>query len=200
MGLRFRHRGLVEYQQAITDMEAYNAKRMPESDDEIWMLEHPEIITLGISTKEGQVHENNKYPVVKTRRGGQATAHNPGQLVVYFLYDLRSNGKTIREFVGLLQNSIIALLSYFDLKAHCIADKPGVYLNDEKIASIGLRVSNGHTSHGIGININNNLDIFSFIYPCGQPLLKVTSLKQRGISTTLEHTSQLLSKIISNEL
>lgn len=200
MALHFKYLGIKDYNQTNEDMERYNQKRNAESADEAWFLEHPEIITLGISTKTKDVLSNSSYTIIKSKRGGQVTAHNPGQLVVYFLYDLRRSGLTIRNFVGKLQSSIIALLAHYELKAYCIEKSPGVYVNRDKIASIGLRIQQGYTSHGISINVDNNLDIFSHITPCGNPLQQITSLKKLGISTSIELSSKILSKILTNEL
>ena len=199
---------MVDYHTAQQNMQDYTLARTnapsgqppDQHHDQLWLLEHPSVITTGISAQADGVQPNAPYPVVASNRGGQATCHNPGQLVAYFLVDIRKRALTIRSFVSLLERSIITLLAGFGLRATTTHGAHGVYVNQEKIASIGLRVSHGCTSHGISINIDNDLSIFNHIHPCGNPLLTITSLKQLGITTSVAAVINRYTPIVSHAL
>ncbi|MDI9348046.1 MAG: lipoyl(octanoyl) transferase LipB [Methylacidiphilales bacterium] len=200
MGITFKPLGLIAYPTALDLMRQFNTARSEDTKDEIWILEHPHVITLGISTKENQVKPGTPIQVITTDRGGQATCHNPGQLVIYFLLDLKRLSITIKSFVSHLEQSIISSLKYYGIDAYTKQGKPGVFVADKKIASLGLRISHGYTSHGIGLNICNDLSIFSHIHPCGNPLQQVTSMQSLGVESTVEEVATTLIPILNHEL
>ena len=167
-----------DYQEIWEKMRLYTKERTSNSLDEIWLLEHPPVYTLGQAGLMSHILSPGKIPIVKTDRGGQVTYHGPGQLVMYTLFDLNHFNIGTSAFVKKLESSIIELLSLYQITGHLIDKAPGVYVNNKKIASIGLRVSKGYTYHGISLNVDMDLTPFNYINPCGHQNLKMTSLKQ----------------------
>ena len=168
--------GLSDYGETWSAMRAFTAVRNPDTPDELWLLEHPPVFTLGQAGRPEHLLDPGPIPVVRTDRGGQVTYHGPGQLVAYLLYDLHRAGIGVRRLVGLLEQSVIDLLAARGIGALARADAPGVYVDGAKIASVGLRVSRGCSYHGIALNVDLDLDPFRRINPCGYPGLAVTRL------------------------
>lgn len=176
--------GLADYRETWAAMRKFTDERVDNTEDELWVCEHPPVYTLGQAGREAHIHNSLDIPVIKSDRGGQVTYHGPGQVVVYTLVNLRRAGFGIRDMVVGLENSIIATLKTEGVTAVSRRDAPGVYVDGAKIAALGLRVRRGNTYHGLALNIDTDLAPFSRIDPCGYANLAVTSTKELGVSTT----------------
>jgi len=150
----------------------------PKKGDEIWFLEHEKVFTLGTAANKDHLLSTKDIPVIKSDRGGEVTYHGPGQLVIYFLLDIKKYNLGPKTLVKNIQSFIQDILSDYGIQSHLIQDAPGVYVDNKKIASIGLRITNkGKTYHGISLNIDMDLEPFSWINPCGYEGLEVTQIK-----------------------
>jgi lipoyl(octanoyl) transferase len=172
--------GLQNYETVWRDMQQFTQSRCPETGDEIWLVEHPPVFTLGLSGRHDHILDAGDIPVIHTDRGGQATYHGPGQLVVYALLDLKRNHLNIRQLVTLLENAMINTLAHYGIMAFAKADAPGVYVADKKIGSVGLRIKNNASYHGLSLNHDMDLSPFKRINPCGYPGLEVTQVRDFG--------------------
>ena len=173
--LTFRSLGLINYQDAYEAMKAHIAA--PDFKNEIWLLQHPPVFTLGTAASKEHVLNAKEIPVIQTDRGGEVTFHGPGQLVIYFLLDIKTFKWGPKALVQNLENFIQDLLQQYSIETNIISGAPGVYVGNEKIASIGLRISRGKTYHGISLNVDMDLSPFLQINPCGYEGLKVTQIK-----------------------
>lgn len=182
--LRLRQLGAQDYLACWHNMREFTALRDTSSPDEIWLVEHPSVYTLGMNGDSRHLLKADATPLVKTDRGGQITWHGPGQLIAYTLLDIRRLDIGIRQLVHGLEQSVIELLLSLGLRGETRADAPGVYVRGAKIASVGLRVSRGCTYHGLSLNVDNALGYFANINPCGFPDLPVTSLARLGVNAT----------------
>ncbi|SMF97129.1 lipoyl(octanoyl) transferase [Methylomagnum ishizawai] len=180
-GLLIRPLGLKDYEDTWRAMRQFTETRGADTPDELWLLEHPPVYTLGMNGDPAHLLRASPIPVVKTDRGGQITYHGPGQLVAYLLADLKRNHLGVRSLVSLLENAAIGLLAQYGLKAVARPDAPGVYVEGRKIASVGLRVRRGCSYHGLSLNVDLDPAPFSAINPCGHAGLEVTSLAALGI-------------------
>ncbi len=162
-------------------MQRFTQERTVHTPDEIWLVEHPPVFTLGLAGKLEHILDAGNIPVVKLDRGGQVTYHGPGQIIVYLMLDLRTRQYGIKELVYRLEESVISLLHHYGAIADRKPDAPGVYVNGKKIASLGLRVKRGCCYHGIALNAAMDLAPFSRINPCGYPGLAVTQTNDIGI-------------------
>lgn len=169
------------YEATLQNMQAFTAARDETSLDEFWILEHPPVFTLGRNGKPEHVLNPGRIPVVNIDRGGQVTYHGPGQLVVYLLLDIKRKNIGVRDLVMRMEQAIIQLLAQYGVEAQGDRDAPGVYVNDKKIAALGLRVSRGKTYHGLSLNVDMELAPFSRINPCGYEGLQVTQCRDLGI-------------------
>lgn len=183
-----RRLGRLDYRHAEPMMRSFTAARDAGTPDEIWLVEHPPVFTLGRAARNEHLHAPGAIPVVRTERGGQVTYHGPGQAVCYLLVDLRRNGIKVREFVDRIEAATIALLDEYGIDATRHTGAPGVYLRENpragdpagpgaKIASIGIRITEGRSWHGVALNIAMDLAPFSRIDPCGYPGLVVTDMR-----------------------
>jgi len=163
-------------------MQSFTASRNATTPDEIWLLTHPSVFTLGTNADSGHVLAADDIPVVPVDRGGQVTYHGPGQLIAYVLLDLKRLRLGVRDLVLALEQSVVALLGDYGLSASGKAGAPGVYIDGAKIASIGLRIRRNRSYHGIALNVDPNLEHFSRINPCGFAGLPVTSMRELGIT------------------
>ncbi len=177
--------GLTAYATAVADMQAFTATRDGTTADELWLLEHPPVYTLGLNASPDHLLATGGVPVVQTDRGGQVTYHGPGQLMAYLLVDLGRAGLGIRTVVSALEDAVIALAAAHGIDASARREAPGVYVSGAKLASVGLRVRRGCTYHGLALNVTNDLAPFAGINPCGYPGLDVTSLQRLGGPTDL---------------
>lgn len=184
--------GLTDYATAVADMQRFANARQPDTPDEIWLLEHPPVYTLGLNTDPAHLLGTGAIPVVQTDRGGQVTYHGPGQLIVYVLIDLARARLGIRQLVTALESAVIGLAAEHGISAAARRDAPGVYVNGAKLASLGLRVRRGSTYHGLALNVAMDLAPFRGINPCGHAGLAVTSLAELGVTATLPETAEAL--------
>jgi lipoyl(octanoyl) transferase len=174
--LGFRELGLVDYEQAWHAMQRFTDQRGKEGQDEVWLVQHASVFTQGQSGKPEHLLLPGNIPVVQVDRGGQVTYHGPGQLVVYLMLDVRRLGFGVRELVTRIENSLIDLLASFGVTAAAKPDAPGVYVDGAKIASLGLRIRNGCSFHGLALNVDMDLEPFRRINPCGYAGLAMTQL------------------------
>lgn len=181
--------GRVEYEPTWRAMQTFTDQRTAETSDEVWFLEHPPVYTLGLAGKEEHLLCQTDIPVVKIDRGGQVTYHGPGQLVAYLLIDFKRLGIGVRELVRRIENSVIDLLAEFGIVANGDVNAPGVYVNGEKIAALGLRIKNGAVYHGLSLNVDMDLTPFTWINPCGYTNLKVTQMKDLGAHISVEEAA-----------
>lgn len=173
-------------------MRAFTTARTAASQDEIWLLEHESVYTLGLAGDLRHILNPAGIPVVKTDRGGQVTWHGPGQLIAYVMMDLRRLGLGPRELVSALEDAIIQTLRHFGVAGERRARAPGVYVEGAKIAALGLRIRGGSSYHGLALNVNPDLTAFGGINPCGYAGLAVTSLATLGLSLTLAAVGPVL--------
>ncbi|MBM7061402.1 lipoyl(octanoyl) transferase LipB [Pseudomonas sp. UL073] len=175
--LGFRELGLQPYEPIWHAMQRFTAERGAETADEVWLLEHAPVFTQGQAGKAEHLLLPGDIPVVKVDRGGQVTYHGPGQLVGYLMLDVRRSGIGVRELVSRIERSLIALLAEYGVQAEARADAPGVYVDGAKIASLGLRIRNGRSFHGLALNVDMDLQPFQRINPCGYAGLAMTQLR-----------------------
>lgn len=172
-----RHLGLAEYEPTLQAMRSFTAGRTEASTDEVWLVEHPPVYTLGQGAESASVQ--NGIPVVRSDRGGEITYHGPGQIVLYALIDLARRGIKVKRFVWLLEQAVIDLL---EGRGERRPGAPGVYVEGAKIAALGIRVSRGRAYHGLALNVDMDLSPFAAIDPCGYPGLAVTDMRSLGFS------------------
>lgn len=181
MKLLLKSLGLRDYAAVWTDMREFTDMRREETADQVWLVEHPPVYTLGLNGDPRHVLAPVSVPVLQTDRGGQVTYHGPGQLIVYTLLDLRRLGIGVRTLVSGLEDAAVGALSQYGLQAAARRDAPGVYVEGRKIASLGLRVRRGCSYHGLSLNVDMDLSPFSSINPCGHQGMTVTQLVDFGI-------------------
>jgi lipoyl(octanoyl) transferase len=199
--VRVRRLGRVDYESTWRAMQAFTAERAAGAADELWLLEHPPVYTLGVAGREEHLPRvANGIPVVRTDRGGQITYHGPGQIVLYTLLDLRRRGLAVRPLVRLLECSVIDLLAACGIAAAGRVDAPGVYVAGAKIAALGLRIRDGFCYHGLAFNVDMDLSPFHAIDPCGYSGLAVTQARSLGIADTPERLGEQLVQSVLNRL
>jgi lipoyl(octanoyl) transferase len=180
-------------------MQVFTQQRSDETVDEIWLLEHTPVYTQGQNGQPEHILNPGQIPIVQTDRGGQVTYHGPGQLMVYVLLDLKRKKLNVRALVTQLEQSLIDLLADYGIHAEARRDAPGVYVNGEKIGSIGLRIRRGCSYHGIAFNVAMDLEPFTRINPCGYSSLKMTQFSTLGgLGDTLETGRKLVNYLMKN--
>lgn len=187
-----RHLGMVPYVPTWEAMRDFTEHRDGAAADQIWLLQHPPVFTLGLNGKSEHLLAPGDIPVVPVDRGGQVTYHGPGQLVLYPLLDLRRRNLGVRRLVTILEQTVIALLRDYGIEAVARPDAPGVYVDGRKIASLGLRVRRGCSYHGLSLNVAMNLEPFQRINPCGYAGLEVTQLRDLGVPHAMPDIEQHL--------
>ena len=192
--LIFKSLGSANYLDTLQGMKSHLAS--DHFQNEIWMLEHPPIFTLGTAADKQHVLNANNIPVVQSDRGGEVTYHGPGQLVIYFMIDIKKTKLGPKSLVSTLQEFTQSLLKEYAIDSTFIEGAPGVYVDGKKIASIGLRISKGKTYHGISINVDMDLTPFSYINPCGYEGLEVTQIKDFKKDITLKEVERLAIKLL----
>ena len=200
MALLIRSLGLVAYEPTWRAMQAFTAQRDAATPDEIWLLQHPPIFTLGQAGKPEHLLQHSDIPLLNIDRGGQITYHAPGQLVAYLLIDLKRRNLGVRELVSRMEQAVIGLLDSFDVQAQRRADAPGVYVRAAKIAALGLRIRRGCSYHGLALNVDMDLTPFGWINPCGYAGLAVTQTRDLGITASLGQLEQALSQRLREAL
>jgi lipoyl(octanoyl) transferase len=196
--------GHADYEPTWRAMQAFNAERDADTEDEIWLVEHPAVFTLGLAGDPSHILNPGDIPIVNIDRGGQVTYHGPGQLVCYLMLDLRRLGYGVRELVRRIEESVIVLLRDYGVNGHREAGMPGVYVGtgDElaKISAVGLRVARHCTYHGLALNVDMDLEPFTRVNPCGYPNLKATQLKDLGVSDSMQRVGGKLAVQLNNHL
>ena len=193
--------GRVEYEPTWREMQRITDTRDEHTPDEIWLLEHPPVFTLGLNADASHVLAAGDIPVVKIDRGGQVTFHGPGQLVVYPLIDIRRAGLGVRDLVTALERAVIAYCKSLGITAECRKNAPGVYVDGKKIASVGLRIRRGASYHGLAFNVNMDLEPFSRINPCGYAGLQMTQLAALGSpDASVESVGQAFAPFLQQAL
>jgi lipoyl(octanoyl) transferase len=192
MSPRIRRLGRVDYEPTWRAMQAFTAGRGPDTPDELWLVEHPPVFTLGQAGRREHVLADVGIPVIAIDRGGQVTYHGPGQVVVYVLLDLRRRGYGVKDLVSRLEQAVIDLLAGLGVAAERLAGAPGVYVGGVKIAALGLRIRNGCSYHGLALNVAMDLAPYSAINPCGYAGMRVTQTWDLGIALSTEEIGERL--------
>lgn len=199
--VQVRNLGRVEYEPTWHAMQAFTAERTPDTADELWLVEHPPVYTVGVAGRaEHLPRTDNRIPVVQIDRGGQITYHGPGQAVVYVLLDMRRRGLSVRPLVRLMEQAVIDLLAEHGVNAQGRVDAPGVYVDDAKVAALGLRIRRGCCYHGLALNVDMDLAPFLAIDPCGYAGLRVTQTRDLGIPDTPAAMAHRLAGHLMNHL
>jgi lipoyl(octanoyl) transferase len=192
--LTFKSLGVSNYLETLVNMKAQLQAEY--FQNEIWLLEHPPVFTLGTAADNQHVLDAKDIPVIQSDRGGEVTYHGPGQLVIYFMIDIKKNELGPKSLVKMLQEFTKSLLANYSIESNFIEGAPGVYVDGKKIASIGLRISKGKTYHGISINVDMDLTPFSYINPCGYAGLEVTQIKDFKKDITINDVERLAIKLL----
>lgn len=188
--------GRIDYEPTWRAMQAFTAQRTADTVDEVWLVEHPPVFTLGQAGKREHLLRDIGVPIVAIDRGGQVTYHGPGQVVAYLLIDLRRRGIGVKELVRRMEQAVIDLLAEFGIRAERLAGAPGVYVNGAKIGALGLRIKGGCSYHGLALNVDMDLSPFSAINPCGYEGMAVTQLRDLGVELSwAEVGERLLSQL-----
>lgn len=191
--------GRSRYQETLAAMQAFTANRTQKTADELWLTEHDSVYTLGLNRRDVRLPTND-IKVVQVDRGGKITYHGIGQIVIYLLIDLNRRQLKVRELVNLIEDSMISLLAEFNVSATAKKNAPGIYVENKKIASIGLRLKNNCCYHGLSLNVNMDLSPFNDIDPCGYAGLEVTQTADIGITKTPSQLGKALLEILRNKL
>jgi len=199
--IRVRHLGRTDYLPVWREMQDFTARRSAVTPDELWFLEHYPVFTQGRNGKPEHLHDTGDIPVIQVDRGGQVTYHGPGQLLAYTLLDIKRRALGVQTLVRLLEQAVIDLLSDYGLNAQRRAGAPGVYVDDRKLAALGLRIRRGCSYHGLSMNVDMDLAPFARINPCGMAGLGITQLTDLGIALSVHaatrqfqhHLERLLS-------
>jgi lipoyl(octanoyl) transferase len=215
--VKIRAIGRIAFDDAWQKMRAFTDARTNDTEDELWIVEHTPVFTQGVAGKpEHLLFNPSNIPVIKTDRGGQITYHGPGQAMVYLLFDVRRAGYGVRELVMRIENAVIETLRTYGVKAYGKRDAPGVYVDrslepttetrmkgqhsEAKIASLGLKIRNGCSYHGVALNVNMDLTPFSFINPCGYAGLAVTHLHDFGVNDLANDVAMRLAQRLETQL
>lgn len=203
-GFTVRTLGRLDYERCWRAMRTWTDARDRDTDDELWITEHPPVYTLGLAGRREHLLRANAIPVIKVDRGGQVTYHGPGQLVVYVMVDLARRGLGIRTLVRRLEAAVVDWLDSSGISAYGKPSAPGVYVSrdghEAKIAALGLKVRNGCTYHGIAVNVAMDLAPFADIDPCGFPGLAVTQLRDLGVAMNVERAGETLAPILAHTI
>lgn len=192
--LTFKSLGLRDYGGVWQSMKSHI--REEDFKNEIWFLEHTPVFTLGTAADQKHILNAKGIPVIQSDRGGEVTYHGPGQLVIYFMIDVKRSKLGPKILVKTLQEFTKSLLKEYSIDSEFIDGAPGVYVNEKKIASIGLRISKGKTYHGISINVDMDLAPFSYINPCGYEGLKVTQIKDLNNKANIKDVERLAIELL----
>ena len=206
-----KHLGLADYASTYEAMRSFTKERTADTPDEIWILEHPPVFTLGLAGDAGNLHSpSNQIPLVQVDRGGEITYHGPGQIVVYLLLDLRRLGIFVKELVFRIEQAVIDTLADFGIQAERHAGAPGIYVSNEagvsaewvgaKVAALGLKVSKSCSYHGLALNVATDLEAFQRIHPCGYEGLKTVDMQTLGIKDNIDTISQRLLEQLQKQL
>lgn len=199
-GWVIRRQGLVDYLAAWQAMRDFTVARNAQTPDELWLLQHPPVYTLGLAGKAEHLLRATEIPVVKTDRGGQITYHAPGQVILYLLIDLQRRGCGVKALVHGMEQSVIDLLAEYGVAGVRREKAPGVYVNGAKIAALGLKVKSGGCYHGLALNADMDLVPFAAINPCGYAGMRVTQTRDQGVAEGVEVLGEKLLQHLVNNL
>ena len=191
--IKVRSKGLQDYLITWKEMKSFTENRDSDTLDELWTLEHNSVFTQGLSGKAEHLLKATKIPIIQSDRGGQITYHAPGQLIIYCLIDIKRLGIGIKKMVSMIEQSLIEFLSTYGITGHTLKGAPGVYVNDSKIAALGLKVKHGRTYHGLSLNIDMDLSPYNLINPCGYRDLKVTQM--RNLTNNILNISDIQNEL-----
>ena len=204
------HRGREPYQASFDAMRAYTDARTAATPDQLWIVEHPPVYTLGLAADPSHVLDPHGIPVIQTDRGGEVTYHGPGQVVIYLLMDLKRRQRDARlfarEFVWNIEQSVVETLAAYNLAGERRAGAPGIYIADgawagAKIAALGLKIrGNGCTYHGVSLNVSMDLAPFGWINPCGYAGLATVDMQTLGVTAALDDVQQALARQLIDRL
>ncbi|MGE4570213.1 MAG: lipoyl(octanoyl) transferase LipB [Gammaproteobacteria bacterium] len=194
-------KGVQDYEICWRSMVSFTESRDENTPDELWVVEHNPVLTQGLSGKAEHLLSTTNIPIVHSDRGGQITYHGPGQLVVYCLIDIKRLGIGVKKMVSIIEQSIIDLLLDYKIQAKRKSGAPGVYVDGDKIAALGLKIKKGRTYHGLSLNIDMDLEPFKLINPCGYANLKVTQMQDLADNTLFFNTiKQQLTRYLINHV
>ncbi|QWE22503.1 lipoyl(octanoyl) transferase LipB [Polynucleobacter sp. AP-Jannik-300A-C4] len=211
MSFLVKNLGVADYETTYQAMRDFTQQRDAETPDEIWILEHPPVFTLGLAGDASNLHSpSNQIPLVQVDRGGEITYHGPGQIVAYLMLDLRRLGIFVKELVSRIEQALIDTLADFGIQAERHAGAPGIYISQQslvsseyrgaKIAALGLKVSKGCSYHGLALNVSTDLEAFSRIHPCGYEGLRTVDMQTLGIKDNIDIISQTLLGHLQKQL
>lgn len=200
MSIVVKRLGRVDYAPTFQAMQDFTATRTAETPDELWIVEHPPVYTLGQAGKPEHILRDVGIPLVQIDRGGQVTYHGPGQVVIYLLLDLARRKIKVRELVSAIEQAVIDLLADQGVTAERRDGAPGVYVGPAKVAALGLRIRNGCSYHGVSLNVDMDLSPFEAINPCGYPGLQVIQTRDLGIPLTASEAGEQLSQQLLQQL
>jgi len=198
--LTIRNLGLQDYDITWQAMQRFTHERTTDTNDELWIVEHPSIYTLGLNGKREHLLTIGNIPVINSDRGGQVTYHGPGQIIIYVLLDIKRLNLGIHQLVKILEQSMISVLAQHDISGLSRIDAPGVYVNDQKIGSIGLRIKKNCSYHGLSLNNNMDLRPFDHINTCGYSGLEVTQLSDLGVTVSSKELADSVTQAITAAL
>ena len=188
----FKELGRQDYLTTLAMMQEFTAKRNNETPDQIWFTEHDPVFSYGISTNKNELPTATDIPVIKTDRGGQITYHAPGQLLVYILFDLKRRSKKIRAFIHDIEKIMLNSVRYYLKEVTLNKSEPGIFIQDKKIVSFGLKIFKGHSYHGASINISMDMEPWKKINICGKKNQQVTDLEREGITENISSVSNII--------
>jgi lipoyl(octanoyl) transferase len=200
VGIVTRKLGRTPYAQTLAAMRAFTQTRGTSTPDEIWLTEHEPVFTLGLAGRREHLLRDIGIPVVQADRGGQVTFHGPGQVVAYLLLDLRRRGLKVRETVALVERAVLATLRPMGIEGQTRTGMPGVYVQDAKIAALGLKVKNGCTYHGVSLNVSTDMKPYAAMDACGYPGLRSTRLADLGVQESPDTVADLLGAMLARHL
>jgi lipoyl(octanoyl) transferase len=206
-----KHLGLTEYASSYEAMRTFTKERDASTSDEIWVLQHPPVFTLGLAGDAKNLHSpSEQIPLIEVDRGGEITYHGPGQIVIYLLLDLKRLGIFVKELVSRIEQALIDTLADFGIQAHRLKGAPGIYISQQtgvseewfgaKVAALGLKVSKSCSYHGLALNVATDLDAFSRIHPCGYEGLKTVDMQSLGIKDNIDIISERLLEHLQKQL
>ena len=198
--VNIRDLGLSDYQSVWDDMRSFTEQRNESTTDEIWIVEHPAVFTLGLNGKPEHIIDAHDIPVIQCDRGGQVTFHGPGQLVAYVLMDLQRRHWGVKKLVNQIEQVVIDVLEDYSIEAERKENAPGVYVDNAKIAALGLRVRRGCSYHGVSLNVDMDLTPFTYINPCGYQGLASVQMKQLNPTTNILDVKKRLLDHLNRQL
>lgn len=198
--INIRHLGRMDYEPVWHAMQAFTDSRTSDATDELWVVEHAAVFTQGQAGKAEHILAPGDIPIVQVDRGGQVTYHGPGQLVVYFLIDIRRRKMGVRQLVTAIENCVVDALRPYGIESSPRADAPGVYIGEQKVCSLGLRIRRGCSFHGLALNVNMDMEPFHRINPCGYAGMQMTQTSQHGGPETLDEAARAVINAFVSQL